>query len=93
MINIKINEHELEVEEGSTILDVAKRVNVNIPTLCHLELKDFGVVNDGASCRVCMVEVEGRANLIPACSTKVYDGMKIKTDSIRAIMARRKNQL
>lgn len=89
MLTIKINEHELKVEEGSTILDAAKTVNVNIPTLCHLELKDFGVVNDGASCRVCMVEVEGRPNLMPACSTKVYDGMKIKSDSLRAIMGRR----
>ncbi|NBI06406.1 NADH-dependent [FeFe] hydrogenase, group A6 [Senegalia massiliensis] len=89
MLNIKINEHELQVEEGTTILEAAKKVSVHIPTLCHLDLGKFGAVNEGASCRVCMVEVEGRPNLMPACSTKVYDGMKIKSDTLRAIMGRR----
>ncbi|MCL6589104.1 MAG: [FeFe] hydrogenase, group A [Firmicutes bacterium] len=88
-VNIKINDHYLNVPRGTTILEAARQVGVKIPTLCHLDLKEFKMVNKAASCRVCMVEVEGRPALAPACSTKVQDGMAIRTDTIRAIQARR----
>lgn len=88
-VKIQINEHNIEVEKGTTILEAADKVNVHIPTLCHLNLEDFGIVNKTASCRVCMVEIEGKNNLAPACSTEVVDDMVIKTDSLRAIMGRR----
>jgi len=89
MINVKLNNIDLQMPEGSTILEAAKKVNVHIPTLCHLHLEDFGIVNQVASCRVCVVEVEGRPALVPACAEKIYEGMVIRTDSIRAISARR----
>lgn len=89
MINIKINGMETQVPKGTTILEAAKKCNVHIPTLCHLNLGEFGVVNQTASCRVCMVEVEGRPALVPSCSDKVTEGMVIKTDTMRAIAARR----
>lgn len=89
MINIKINGKEMQVAEGTTILEASKMVNLKIPTLCHLNLKDFGIVNQTASCRVCVVEVEGRPALAPSCAELCTEGMSIRTDSIRAINARR----
>lgn len=89
MINLTINGSPVSVAEGSTVLDAAKLVNVHIPTLCHLNLEGFGIVNQTASCRVCMVEVEGRPALVPSCSEKVTEGMVVRTDTIRAITGRR----
>jgi len=89
MVTININNKELEVEDGSTILDAAKLLNIKIPTLCHLNLHDTKMVNQSATCRVCMVEIEGRRNLAPSCATPVANGMVIKTNSRRAIQARR----
>ena len=90
-VNIKINGINLEVEKGTTILNAAKLVNADIPTLCHMNLEGFGIVNRTASCRVCMVEVEGRQPLAPSCSEVVTEGMSIITDSLKAVSARRMN--
>ncbi|MDR2695771.1 MAG: [FeFe] hydrogenase, group A [Deltaproteobacteria bacterium] len=89
MVHLTINEKDVEVPEGSTILDATKKLDIHIPTLCHLDLHDIKMVNQGASCRVCMVEVAGRRNLAPACSTPATPGMVIKTHSPRTITARR----
>ena len=89
MLQISINGIPVEVQEGTTILEASKKVNINIPTLCHLHLDDFGIVNQTASCRVCMVEVKGRPTLVPSCSEKCVDGMVITTDNARSISARR----
>jgi NADH-quinone oxidoreductase subunit G len=89
LITITINNKQIQVEEGTTILEAAKLLNINIPTLCHLNLHDTKMVNQTASCRVCMVEIEGRRNLAPSCATPVANGMVIKTNSIRAVKARR----
>lgn len=89
MFKIKINGIEYRAKTNETILEVAERANIYIPTLCHMNLHDFKVINKAASCRVCMVEIEGRRNLAPACSTNVSEGMSIRTDSLRAVKARR----
>lgn len=89
LVTVNINNRQVQVEEGATILEAAKLLNIKIPTLCHLNLHDTKMVNQTASCRVCMVEVEGRRNLAPACATPVYNNMVVKTNSIRAINARR----
>ena len=89
MAKITINDREIEVENGTTILEAAKKLNISIPSLCHLKLPKAGMINDCAGCRVCVVEVEGRRNLVPSCSTKIVEGMKIKTSTKRAIKARR----
>jgi NADP-reducing hydrogenase subunit HndD len=89
MINITIDNKELQVEKGSTILEAAKQLNIEIPTLCHMNLHSMDIENKPAGCRVCVVEVEGRRNLAPACATKVDPDMKIKTNSMRVINARR----
>ncbi|MCY6957123.1 NADH-dependent [FeFe] hydrogenase, group A6 [Clostridium brassicae] len=89
LVNLTINNREIHVEEGTTILEAAKKLNITIPALCHFRLPDDKTINHPGSCRVCVVEVEGRKNLAPACSTPVSEGMVVKTNSIRAIKARR----
>jgi len=89
LVTVTINNKEIQVEEGTTILEAAKTLNINIPTLCHLNLHGTKMVNQTASCRVCVVEVEGRRNLAPACATPVFNGMIVKTATVRAIRARR----
>jgi NADH-quinone oxidoreductase subunit G len=93
MIQIKINNQEISVPEGMTVLEASHKVGIKIPTLCHLDLHDIKMINKTASCRVCMVElVDGknhRNTLVPSCVTKVRDGLEILTSSIRAITARR----
>ena len=89
MLNVKLNGVQLQVEDGLTILDVARANGVNIPTLCYLNMSEAGAENCVGTCRVCMVEIEGRANLMPACAVKVWEGMSIITNSPKAINARR----
>ena len=89
MVNITLNGVKLQVEAGQTILDVAAANGIKIPTLCHLNMAEIKMVNKVGSCRVCMVEVEGRANLMPACVTQVWEGAVITTNSPKAINARR----
>jgi len=88
-VNIVFNDIKMEVEKGTTILEAAKKAGVHIPTLCHLDLEGFGIVNQVASCRVCVVEVEGRPSLVPSCAEKVQEGMIIHSDSIKAMTGRR----
>ena len=89
MVNVIIDDKHIQVPAGTTIHMAAKEVGINIPTLCYLNLKDFGCVNKVASCRVCVVEVEGKGNLAPACSTPVFEGMKVCTNSIRVLNSRK----
>ena len=89
MTSLTINGKHVEVPAGTTILDAAKKLDIHIPTLCHLDLHDIKMVNQGASCRVCMVEVAGRRTLAPACATPVVAGMEVLTHTPRVINARR----
>jgi len=79
MINIKIDNKDIKVAPGTTVLDAAKSVGINIPTLCYLHLHDFDITNKPAGCRICVVEVKGRRNLAPACATDCYEGMEVNT--------------
>ena len=58
-IKLTIDNKEVEVANGITILDAAKAIGVHIPTLCHMKLHDMGIENKPGGCRVCVVEVEG----------------------------------
>lgn len=89
MVNIKINNIPLSVEEGTSILVAARRLKIDIPTLCYTPLHVVGEHNNRASCRVCVVEVKGRRNLAPACHTECTEGMEIFTNTQRVIRARR----
>jgi NADH-quinone oxidoreductase subunit G len=88
-VNLTINGKAVSVPAGSTILDAAKKLNINIPTLCYCDKLGCGVSNHPASCRICVVEVEKRRNLAPACATPVMEGMVVHTNSQRALHARR----
>lgn len=81
---ITINGNPLTFEAGETILDVARRNFIDIPTLCHLK----GATPTGA-CRICMVEVERARTLLPACATPAADNMVVLTESPKVIEARR----
>src|SRR5205823_7076316 len=70
--------------EGSTILEAARKLRIDTPTLCFLE--SLTPVN---VCRVCVVEMEGSRTLAPACSRKVEPKMSIKTDSERVRLSRK----
>ena len=83
-VKVKIDNISVMADENSTILDVARKNGIDIPTLCYLK-----GVNEPASCRVCVVEVEGVKNLVASCSTKVKEGMIIKTNSKRVLEARK----
>src|SRR5204862_7666052 len=84
LVGVSIDGREVEVTEGSTILDACRRLGVDTPTLCQLD--NLTPVN---VCRVCVVELEGARVLVPACSRKVEAGMKIRTDSERVRDSRR----
>ncbi|WP_163717380.1 NADH-dependent [FeFe] hydrogenase, group A6 [Mangrovibacterium lignilyticum] len=88
-IKLNIDNKTLEVPKGTTILDAASVVGIDIPTLCHMKLHDMNIENKPGGCRVCVVEVKGRRNLAPACCTEVAEGMEISTHSMRAVNARR----
>lgn len=89
MIKLTIDNKPIEVESGTTILKAAKKVGITIPTLCYFDMGDLGIENKPGGCRVCVVEVEGRRNLAPACTTECMEGMKVNTHSIRVLNARR----
>ncbi len=89
MIELTINNITVQVEEGSTVLDAANKAGVHIPTLCHMDMHDLKMVNKVGTCRVCMVEIERRPTLAPACSTPAEKGMVIYTNTPRAVNARR----
>ena len=84
-IKLKINGQEIECEPGKTILDVVTEQNLDdIPTLCHSpELTPYG------SCFLCVVEVKGRWNLVPACATRVAPDMEVETRNERIIESRK----
>ncbi len=76
MINLTIDDKQIEVDEGTTVLEAAKELGVPIPTLCHDDrLKPFG------ACRLCIVEIAGMPKPVTSCTTPATDGMVVKTVS------------
>lgn len=84
MVHLIIDNIPVEVEEGTTILEAARHVNIDIPTLCFL--KDINEVGD---CRMCIVEIEGRRNFATSCIQKAEEGMVVHTHSKAIMEARR----
>ena len=64
-IQLIIDNKEVEVPRGTTILDAAKSVGIHIPTLCYMKLEDLHYENNPGACRICVVEIEGRRNAEP----------------------------
>ncbi len=84
MFNIKIDGIELQAAPGTTILEAAQSVGIEIPTLCHdKRIEEYG------ACGICVVEAAGIPKLLRACSTKISDGMDISTKSERVVKSRK----
>ena len=81
---IVINGNEFSFQPGETILKIAERNSIDIPTLCHLK----GATPTGA-CRICVVEVEGARSLLPACASPAADNMVVQTESPAVVRARK----
>ncbi|HSV30739.1 MAG TPA: [FeFe] hydrogenase, group A [Atribacteraceae bacterium] len=82
---LTIDGQEFSLKDEKNILQIARKINIDIPTFCyHSELSVYG------ACRMCLVEVEGRG-LMPACSTPPEPGMLIRTNSPRIMQARKMN--
>ncbi len=84
MINITIDNIPIQVEENTSILDAAKKIGIEIPTLCYHD--DLCVAGN---CRVCVVEIEGHSRLEASCATPVEEGMVIRTNSAKVRNARK----
>lgn len=84
LLQVKINDIDIEVESGISILEACRKLNINIPTFCN----DERLIAHGA-CRICVVEVKNARNLVSACSTPVANGMEIKTHTDNLIKVRK----
>ena len=84
MIRFKIDHTEIEVEEGTTVLEAARQQGINIPSMCHM--KGFG---NHPSCMVCMIKDNKNGALIPSCSLKVVDGMDISASDPDVLISRK----
>ena len=84
MINLLINDQKVSVQEGTTVLAAAKKLKINIPTLCNHD--DLCVAGN---CRVCIVEQKGARTLIASCATPVAEGMEIHTNTLKVRNARK----
>jgi len=83
-VELTIDGQSVSVPEGATLLEAARQIGIETPTLCYLE--NLTPVN---VCRICVVEVEGSRVLVPACSRKAEPGMVVQTDSERVRLSRR----
>ena len=86
MVNLTIDSKPVQAPDGATILEAARLAGIPIPHLCYLK-----ELNEIAACRICVVEVEGHARLMPACDNQVTEGMVIHTNSPRVRKARKTN--
>ena len=86
MVNLKIDGQQVKVPNGTTIMDAAAELGINIPHLCYLE-----GINDIGACRVCVVENAGTEKLMASCNTMAENGMDILTNSTKVREARRIN--
>ncbi len=86
MVNLTINGKAVKVEEGTTILNAALKLDIHIPHLCYFE-----GLNEIGACRVCAVEVKGKEQLVAACNTAVEEGMEIYTNSPKVRKTRKVN--
>ncbi len=84
IVKLKIDGIDVEVPAGTTVLQAARKANIDIPTLCFLK-----EINAAGDCRMCIVEIEGRRGLVPSCNTKVEEGMVVRTNTQEINEARR----
>ncbi|RPJ36908.1 MAG: hypothetical protein EHM21_18640, partial [Chloroflexi bacterium] len=88
MVNLTINGEKIQVAEGTSVLDAAKKAGVHIPTLCnHPDLTPYG------ACRLCLVEISrnggGRSTVTTSCTSAVDEGMVVRTDTPEVVQTRK----
>lgn len=83
-IKLTIDGKEVEVDRGTTVLQAARKANIDIPTLCFLK-----EINAAGDCRMCIVEIEGRRGFVPSCITMAEDQMVVRTDTPELNQSRR----
>lgn len=84
MVNLKINNIPVSVEEGATVLEAARKAGIKIPTLCYMR-----EINAIGACRICVVEVKGARSLVAACVYPVSEGMEVFTNTPKVIKSRK----
>ncbi len=89
LVKLTIDNIPVEVKKGTTIYHAAKQIGIDIPVLCYMNLEHLKIENRPGGCRICVVEIEGRRNLAPSCSTECQNGMVVKTHTIRVLNARK----
>ena len=85
-ITLWIDDEKVEINKGKTVLEAAKKIGRDIPTLCYLE-----EINEIGACRMCIVEDEKTGEIKASCITPAVDGMKIKTNSNKIRKTRKMN--
>jgi len=83
---LRIDNREVAVESGHTILDAARKLGIHIPTLCFRQGQE-----PNASCMVCVVKLKGQPHLVPACATRAEDGMEVESETPEVHQARRRS--
>lgn len=84
MVNLKINNIPVSVEEGTTVLEAARKAGIKIPTLCYMR-----EINAIGACRICVVEVKGARSLVASCVYPVSEGMEVFTNTPKVIKSRK----
>lgn len=84
VVTLTINDKMVSAQDDQTLLDVIRENGIDIPTLCHME-----GLSERGGCRLCLVEIVGTPKLLPACTTKVQEGMAVVTHSARLVNHRR----
>lgn len=87
-VKLTIDDRTVEVAKGTNLVDAAAGMGIKIPTLCYMNLHDLNYDNTPGACRICVVEIEGRKNLAPACKTVCAEGMVVRTHTPRVLNAR-----
>jgi NADH dehydrogenase/NADH:ubiquinone oxidoreductase subunit G len=78
-VKIRVDQKEIEVEEGANLLESCLERDIYIPNLCHLK----GMAHPPASCRLCFVEIDGVDKPVTACTVRVEPGLVVRTDTPR----------
>lgn len=86
MIRLKIDQKDIEVAEGTTVLEAARQAGIKIPSMCHL--KGYG---NHPSCMVCLVKDNRNGSLIPSCSLRALEGMDISSETPDVLNARKQS--
>lgn len=84
MINLKINNIPVTVDDGATLLEAARSIGIKVPTLCHMKN-----ISELGACRVCVVEVKGMNSLVAACEYPAREGMEVFTNTERVLNSRK----